>query len=78
MKFALSHEPIDAVLTIHFHNYQDRFGPGSFEKHMWFVLKNEHSELVQESRAAMYNFIVTYGGQKLIHFLEEYSLSAAA
>lgn len=76
-RFALDIEPIDSQLTVHFHNYESVYGKESFLARLNYMAKYMSSDFVQKEQATMYNFILTYGEDKLRSFLKEYSLEVA-
>ena len=62
----LMQEPMDAVITIHFHNYESIFGRGMFIHKMNYMVAHMptgHSsmmlEVVRNQRAIM-NFLLTH------------------
>ena len=73
-RFALSNEPMDAQLTVHFHNYESFYGTGSFIARLNYMAKYIESDFVQKEQATMYNFIQTYGEEKIRSFLNEFGL----
>ena len=76
--FKLSQEPIDYQLTVHFHNYENAYSKDSFVARFNYVQKHLASDFVQKEQAAMYNFIQTYGSDKIREFIKTFSLEVAA
>lgn len=71
-RFPLDRSPMDYQLTIHYNNYASHYGSGAFEKHLRLVYNNlSCSPWVCKEYAAMYNFIIHYGFNKINNFLAE-------
>lgn len=73
-RFLLANEPVDAQLTVHFHNYESIYGVGSFIARLNYMAKYIESDFVQKEQATMYNFIQTYSEEKIRSFLNEFGL----
>lgn len=58
--FALSQDPIDYQLTVHFNNYEEMYGVGSF------------AQAIDTSNAPhITNLIIHYGYTRILEFLDE-------
>ena len=63
--FPLTMSPIDYQLTIHYHNYESRYGHGKF------LLDFDKAGMDMCVSAVMSNFIVHYGYERIEKWLED-------
>lgn len=69
MRFALSREPMDYQLSVHFNNYEQAYGVGSFNRDFSVVMSNPGG--LGRAYGAMKNFITHYGKNKIKLFLSD-------
>ena len=67
MLFALSKEPSDYQLTVHYNNYEQCYGVGSFSRDFEYL----RTRSAPKSMGAMHNFITHYGRGKVESFLTQ-------
>ncbi len=68
-QFALSLEPIDYQLTVHYNNYESCYGKGAFVRELEWVNHIGLNNIIQ-SQAHISNLILTYGYDRIVKFLD--------
>lgn len=67
-------EPISYQLTVHRNNYIAEFGPGSFERDLYDVIKNGDKPYVLRDLSAMAGLVNHYRITTILKFLKEFRI----